>query len=66
MPAERIDSLAAVLAAIRGTAGTTQPLLTQRVGLGKLTPIEPEPEPAPSLALADVSGDGHEPPPAME
>ena len=35
MPAERIDSLAAVLAAIRGTAGMTQPLLTQQVGLGR-------------------------------
>ena len=35
MPAERIDSLAAVLAAIRSTAGMTQPLLTQQVGLGR-------------------------------
>jgi len=35
VPAERIDSLAAVLAAIRGTAGMTQPLLTQQVGLGR-------------------------------
>ena len=35
MPAERIDSLAAVLSAIRGTAGMTQPLLTQQVGLGR-------------------------------
>jgi glucokinase-like ROK family protein len=35
VPAERIDSLAAVLAAIRTTAGTTQPLLTQQVGLGR-------------------------------
>src|SRR6478609_4217439 len=35
VPAERIDSLAAVLAAIRTTAGMTQPLLTQQVGLGR-------------------------------
>ena len=35
MPAERIDSLGAVLAAIRGHAGMTQPLLTQHVGLGR-------------------------------
>ncbi|NYJ08456.1 ROK family transcriptional regulator [Petropleomorpha daqingensis] len=35
MPSERMDSLAAVLAAIRGGSGMTQPLLTQQVGLGR-------------------------------
>lgn len=35
MPAERMDSLAAVLGAIRTSRGTTQPLLTQQVGLGR-------------------------------
>src|SRR5689334_1649416 len=30
-----MDSLAAVLAAIRGGSGMTQPLLTQQVGLGR-------------------------------
>lgn len=35
MPAERMDSLAAVLAAIRSNEGMTQPLLTQLVGLGR-------------------------------
>ncbi|MFI1561565.1 ROK family transcriptional regulator [Streptomyces sp. NPDC020490] len=35
MPSGRIDSLAAVLAAIRGSDGMTQPLLTQQVGLGR-------------------------------
>ncbi|HVN12421.1 MAG TPA: ROK family transcriptional regulator [Kineosporiaceae bacterium] len=35
VPADRIDSLAAVLGAIRTHRGMTQPLLTQRVGLGR-------------------------------
>ncbi|MFB4295001.1 ROK family protein [Actinomadura sp. NTSP31] len=35
MPAERIDSLAAVLAAVRAAEGVTQPLLTRQVGLGR-------------------------------
>jgi predicted NBD/HSP70 family sugar kinase len=35
VPSERMDSLAAVLAAIRGGSGMTQPLLTQQVGLGR-------------------------------
>src|SRR4051812_5709294 len=30
-----MDSLAAVLAAVRGGSGMTQPLLTQQVGLGR-------------------------------
>jgi len=35
VPSERMDSLAAVLAAIRGGSGITQPQLTQQVGLGR-------------------------------
>lgn len=35
MPPGRIDSLAAVLAAVRGHDGMTQPLLSQQVGLGR-------------------------------
>ncbi len=35
MPTERIDNLTAVLEAIRGGRGTTQPRLTQQVGLGR-------------------------------
>ncbi len=35
MPAERLDSLAAVLDLIRTRQGVTQPLLTQEVGLGR-------------------------------
>lgn len=35
MPAERMDSLAAVLGAIRNSRGMTQPQLTRQVGLGR-------------------------------
>ena len=35
MPTERMENLAAVLAAVRGTADMTQPLLAKHVGLGR-------------------------------
>lgn len=35
MPSERFTGLAAVLGAIRGTEGVTQPVLVERVGLGR-------------------------------
>jgi glucokinase-like ROK family protein len=35
VPSERMESLAAVLAAIRAGSGMTQPLLSQQVGLGR-------------------------------
>jgi glucokinase-like ROK family protein len=35
MPAERMDSLAAVVGAIRNSQGVTQPVLTHQVGLGR-------------------------------
>src|SRR5947209_6774762 len=35
VPAERIDGLAAVLAAVRDEPGITQPQLVDRVGLGR-------------------------------